>query len=94
MLKDFKHFRSKARSEDNLIDKKEFAAALRHCNLQLSDLEAAELFEDLDVDQSGALDQGEFTTFVMGRHHALGVKHSSIHEGGEGDNFGSFSVSG
>lgn len=94
MLKDFKHFRNKSRSGDNLIDVKEFGAALRHCNLQLSDLEVAELFEDLDVDQSGGIDQEEFTTFVMGRHHALGVKHSSLQEGGEGDGFGIISVSG
>ena len=87
MLKDFKQFRTKARSEDNLIDVKEFGAALRHCNLDMQKEEVAELFEDIDVDSSGFIDKDEFTLFVMGQHHALGAKHSAVNEGGQGNHF-------
>ncbi len=87
LLKDFKQFRTKARSEDNLIDIKEFAAALRHCNLDLPQEEVEELFADIDVDSSGCIDKDEFSVFVMGSYHALGAKHSAVHEGGDGDHF-------
>lgn len=87
LLKDFKQFRTKARSENNLIDIKEFGAALRHCNLEMAKEEVEELFADIDVDSSGYIDKDEFSVFIMGGYHALGAKHSAVHEGGDGDHF-------
>ena len=87
MLKDFQQFRSKARSDDNLIDVKEFGQALRMCNLDMPQAEVEELFADIDVDGSGYIDKDEFSVFIMGSYHALGAKHSAVHEGGEGDHF-------
>ena len=83
-----------AQSADNRITEAEFGKALRYCNLQLSKQEVKELFSAIDVDGSGYLDKEEFSLFVMGRYHALGARMSPVHEGGEGDGFGAFSVSG